>query len=213
MAKLIDVVRDRLRIMGTSQKSVAEEMKISAQQFGRFLKEEGRIDKESTEILLDIIGIDLLVYKRRTLLAIEIANTLLKLRFKCIDFLDKDDIFILTKGKYDLKYFIDVKSVEEYNYILEQGVIDPESTFVYFKALVAYIMILKKNIRLHLNMSVENEDEKITGRVALKSLRELLGRKDIKSDWYKHQGCFSLFSKEVKDSLNEKAREYASLKI
>lgn len=73
----------------------------------------------------------------------EVAKYLIKKNVTSIDNWTKNDLAIFTQQK-SISLLFDVKSEEEYVEIEKSGIIDIESTFPYFKALVSYYMSLKK---------------------------------------------------------------------
>ena len=182
-----EIVASRLRLMGTSQAQIAREVGTNPTQMGVFLKGQGTLSSEVLERCLQKVGIDLTIYENRNSSAVHVADILIGKGITQIDNLSKEDIIYLT-GMYKLRALFDVDSVDTYYEILKSGLVDVESTFPYFKALVAYIFNIqnteyrKKQIESRKKQICNDIDDidkrldKITSSAAKSSLRGIFFR-------------------------------------
>ena len=193
---ILEVVKTRLEIMGTSQAQFARCVSVTPAQMGLFLRDKGSLTEKSLIKIMDFIGINIPMYSERLGLAKDIANYLKLRGITNIDNWTKEELVSFTK-KNQILVFFDVKSKKLYKTLLESRKVDMESTFPYFKALVSYILSL--------------EDDRTTASDAKTKLENLLSHSidsDIKDkidiDFHRTQcGALTLFS-----SLHEKAIEF-----
>ena len=194
---ILEVVKTRLEIMGTSQAQFARCVSVTPAQMGLFLRDRGSLTEKSLIKIMDFIGINIPMYSERLELAKDIANYLRLRGITNIDNWTKEDLVSLTK-KNQILVFFDVKSKKLYKTLLESGKVDMESTYPYFKALVSYILSL-------------DDSKLLTASDAKTKLEILLSHSidsDIKDkidiDFHRTQcGALTLFS-----SLHEKAIEF-----
>ena len=247
--RVSEIVANRLRLMGTSQAQIAKEIGTNPTQMGVFLKGKGKLSDEILGKCLEVVGIDLSIYDARIIKATEVATLLLNKNITQLDQLKKEDFINLT-GMKELMVLVDVDSIEAYNAILESKLVDPESTFPYFKSLVEYILNIqiqsekreiyelyqstKKKVetiikdedaiwdreyqihRIHAELKktliktkIESMMMKITSNLAKTSLESFVGNESSDNTPKRIQrGSILLFSKQAKQSLNEKAIEY-----
>lgn len=230
MNKIVKVVKSRLEVLGMSQALFAEFIGTSPAQMGNFLKRRGSLSLESLEKGFDLLGLDLSLYEKRMSLAEEVAEILLSKNVLSLDNWSKEDLASLTKIE-DIKLFFDVDSEEEYLKLKESGVIDVESTFPYFKALVSYYMALNgekptaSEAKFALTTLFEDTDchvesKEDTGEeqdlldyiaegaeVVFDSVREIINGY-IEKGINKQIGALPLFSSSKKGSLFSKALDF-----
>lgn len=133
-----EIINDRIKSSGKSQAEIAEEIETTPSQFGLFLKGEASLSRKSMNKCLEILNIDLMMYKRRNDLAKRIAKALRAKRIIDIANLTQEDIIALT-GEDALRFFRE-EDEERYLEITESGYIDPESTYNYMKSLISYYL-------------------------------------------------------------------------
>lgn len=138
---IVGTIQSRLELMGMSQAQFAECVSATPAQMSIFLKEKGTLSIESLNKSLDLVGINLSIYSKRNDLAKEIASILLSKNVTLIDNWTKSDLYLFTQIQ-SISLLFDVKDEKEYIEIERSGIIDIESTFPYFKALVSYYMSL-----------------------------------------------------------------------
>ena len=174
-----EIVASRLRLMGTSQAQIAREIGTNPTQMGVFLKGQGTLSIEVLERCLQMVGIDLTIYDYRNSCAIHVADILRRKGITQIDNLTKIDIVYLT-GMDKLRVLVDVDSEDTYKTIINSGLLDPEATFPYFKALVAYVLNLQvqqERIKSEIESEIRNKmDELMFQRDALEHEKEDLER-------------------------------------
>lgn len=140
---IAEIIQKRLESMGMSQAQFAECVSATPAQMSIFLRGKGTLSIDCLNKSLDLVGINLSLYSERLMRAQEVAKYLIKKNVTSIDNWTKNDLAIFTQQK-SISLLFDVKSEEEYVEIEKSGIIDIESTFPYFKALVSYYMSLKK---------------------------------------------------------------------
>lgn len=138
---IVETIRTRLELMGMSQAQFAECVSATPAQMSIFLREKGSLSIESLNKSLDLVGVNLSLYSKRNELAKEVASYLIDKNVSSIDNWTKEDLISITQKK-EISVFFDVQKVEEFIEIEKSGIIDVESTFQYFKALVSYYMSL-----------------------------------------------------------------------
>lgn len=134
-------ISTRLEAMGMSQAQFAESVSTSPAQMSLFLNEMGSLSMKSINRCLDIVGIDISLYSKRIELAKEVANYLKFKNISSIDNWSKDELAKFTSHK-EISLLFDVKNEEYFIELQNSGIIDIESTFLYFKALVSYFLEL-----------------------------------------------------------------------
>lgn len=164
---ILDLIKDRCALFGEEYDKLAEEIGISPTQLSGFLKEEneGPLDRAALEKLLYKTGIDLSCYKKRRDIAAKAAE-ILHNRGISVETLSQEDMINLT-GIQEIKYYREFETLEELQACLKSGIIESETTFQYFKALVSlFYSILEKggtldDIRPSLTSKIiEKEKEK-----------------------------------------------------
>lgn len=141
---IVETVQSRLEAMGMSQAQFAEYVSATPAQIGIFLKGKGSLSTESLNKSLDLVGVDLSLYSKRNTLAKEVASYLCSKNVTSIDNWTKKDLAIFTH-QHSILLLFDVNSEKEFIELKESGIVDIESTFPYFKALVSYHMTLNGN--------------------------------------------------------------------
>ena len=138
---ILEVIQKRLEMMGMSQAQFAELVSATPAQMSIFLHGNGSLSMGSLNKCLDMVGVNLSLYSERMKFAKEVADYLLSKNVSSIDNWTKKDLATFTQ-KESLLLLFDVQSQEEYIKLEESGIIDIESTFPYFKALVSYYLSL-----------------------------------------------------------------------
>lgn len=141
---IVETIQSRLEAMGMSQAQFAEFVSTTPAQIGIFLKGKGSLSTESLNKSLDLVGVDLSLYSKRNSLAKKVASHLCSKNVNSIDNWTKEDLATFTH-QHSILLLFDVNSEKEYIELKESGIVDIESTFPYFKALVSYHMILNGN--------------------------------------------------------------------
>jgi transcriptional regulator with XRE-family HTH domain len=139
---IVEAIQTRLESMGMFQAQFAECVSATPAQMSIFLRDKGSLSIDSLNKSLDLVGINLSLYSNRNSLAKQVAAYLLSKNISSIDNWTKNDIAVFTQQK-TISLLFDVKSKEEYIELEKSGIIDIESTFQYFKALVSYYMSLE----------------------------------------------------------------------
>ena len=139
---LVETVQSRLDLMGMSQAQLADNSSATPSQMGIFLRGKGSLSTESLNKVLDILGVDLSIYVKRNNLAKEVALFLKSRHVESIDNWPKEDLALFTRKKEVLQFF-DVNSREELLSLIESDVVDVESSYPYFKALIQYYMSIE----------------------------------------------------------------------
>lgn len=163
---IVKTIQTRLDSMGMSQAQFAECVSATPSQMSIFLRGKGALSIECLNKSLDLMGIDLSLYSKRSSLAKEIASLLKSKNVSSIENWTKQDLTVFTQNKA-ISLLFDVQSKEEYVELEKSGIIDVESTFPFFKALVSYYMTL--------------EGEKPTASSARQALASLFSESDTKS--------------------------------
>lgn len=186
---IVEIIQTRLDSMGTSQAQFAKCISATPNQMGIFLKGKGSLSTESLNKSLEFVGVNLSLYSKRTTLAREVAEYLILSGVSSIDNWSKNELATFTKRDC-ISLLFDVKSEKEYEELEKSGIIDVESTFPYFKALVSYYMLLDK--------------EKPTASQAKHALESLVDI-TVVSSTSKQMGAFSLYEKTNNPSVYKKA--------
>ena len=133
-----EIINDRIKSSGKSQAEIAKEIDTTPSQLGLFLKGEASLTRKSMNRCLEVLNIDLMMYKRRNDLAKRIAKALKAKRITDIGNLTKEDIIALT-GEKALRLFRE-EDEHRFKEIKESGYIDPESTYNYMKGLIGFYL-------------------------------------------------------------------------
>ncbi len=213
--------------MGMSQAQFAECVSATPSQMSIFLREKGSLSIECLNKSLDLVGVNLSLYSQRNSLAKDVASLLKSKNVSSIENWTKQDLAAFTQNDA-ISFLFDVKSKEEFVALEQSGIIDVESTFPFFKALVLYYMTLdgekptasraKQALANILNDSSTSTHESLSqiGKIAAgTALGALKLASPILSSAFsvaslaisKQVGAFSLFSKINSCSLFAKAIE------
>ena len=138
---IVETIQTRLDAMGMSQAQFAESVSATPAQMSIFLRGKGVLSTNSLNKSLDLVGINLSIFSKRNCLAKKIATYLRSKNVSSIENWTKNELATFTNEKIILLLF-DVHSKEDYVNIEKSGIIDIESTYPYFKALVSYYMTL-----------------------------------------------------------------------
>lgn len=216
---IVETIQSRLESMGMSQAQFAECVSATPAQMSIFLREKGTLSIEALNKSLDLVGINLSVYSKRNDLAKEVASFLLSKNVTSIDNWTKTDLSLFTQ-KQSISLLFDVKDEEDYIEMERSGIIDIESTFPYFKALVSYYMSLNcqkptasqaKQALISIMSNTNPKEPSITfdkiavgaavGAVAFATpvLGAVLAAASLATN--KQVGAFSLFAKTLQNSL------------
>lgn len=225
---IVETIQSRLEAMGMSQAQFAECVSTTPAQMSIFLRGKGSLSTDSLNKSLDLVGVDLSLYSNRNKLAKEIASYLLSKNVSSIDNWTKKDLSLFTQQPSVLLLF-DVDSEEMYIELEKSRIIDVESTFPYFKALVSYYMSLegikptasqaKQALATLLNES-KGFTEELSHQVGKIAAKTVVGATALASPILgsvfavaslavsKQVGAFSLFSKLNTSSLFAKAVDF-----
>lgn len=133
-----EIINDRIKSSGKSQAEIAKEIDTTPSQLGLFLKGEASLTRKSMNRCLEVLNIDLMMYKRRNDLAKRIAKALKSKRITDVGNLTKEDIIALT-GEKALRLFKE-EDEQRFKEIKDSGYIDPESTYNYMKGLISFYL-------------------------------------------------------------------------
>ena len=133
-----EIINDRIKSSGKSQAEIAKEIDTTPSQLGLFLKGEASLTRRSMNRCLEVLNIDLMMYKRRNDLAKRIAKALKSKRITDVGNLTKEDIIALT-GEKALRLFRE-EDEQRFKEIKDSGYIDPESTYNYMKGLISFYL-------------------------------------------------------------------------
>ncbi len=136
------IIEQRMNLMGISQRNFAETVGATQAQLSIFLKGEKESAFLSPNVLdasLMLVGINPTLYTTRFDLARKVAEILKSAKVENIDMWSKDQLTAFT-GIKEISCFFDVESKKDFEALLESGVIDYESTYIYFRTLVSYMI-------------------------------------------------------------------------
>ena len=133
-----EIINDRIKSSGKSQAEIAKEIDTTPSQLGLCLKGEASLTRKSMNRCLEVLNIDLMMYKRRNDLAKRIAKALKSKRITDVGNLTKEDIIALT-GEKALHLFRE-EDEQRFKEIKDSGYIDPESTYNYMKGLISFYL-------------------------------------------------------------------------
>ena len=138
---IVETIQTRLESMGMSQAQFAECVSATPAQMSIFLRGKGSLSIDCLNKSLDLVGVNLSLYSKRNSLAKQVAVYLQSKNVSSIDNWTKSDLSTFTQNK-EIDLFFDIQAEDTYIEIEKSGIIDIESTFPYFKALVSYYMQL-----------------------------------------------------------------------
>lgn len=162
---IVETIQTRLESMGMSQAQFAECVSATPSQMSIFLRGKGSLSIECLNKSLDLVGVNLSLYSKRNSLAKDVASLLKSKSVSSIENWTKQDLATFTQND-SISLLFDVQSKEDYIALEQSGIIDVESTFPFFKALVSYYMTL--------------DGEKPTASSAKQALASLLGESSTK---------------------------------
>lgn len=225
---IVETIKTRLESMGMSQAQFAECVSATPAQMSIFLRGKGSLSIDCLNKSLDLVGVNLSLYSKRNSLAKQVAVYLQSKNVSSIDNWTKSDLSTFTQNK-EIDLFFDIQTEDTYIEIEKSGIIDIESTFPYFKALVSYYMQLdgskptasqaKQALATLLNTSDDSKNE-TTNQISKLAAGTALGALTFASPILgtvlataslavsKQVGAFSLFAKTNKSSLLEKAIKF-----
>ncbi len=225
---IVEAIQTRLESMGMSQAQFAECVSATPAQMSIFLRGKGSLSIDCLNKSLDLVGVNLSLYSKRNSLAKQVAVYLQSKNVSSIDNWTKSDLSTFTQNK-EIDLFFDIQAEDTYIEIEKSGIIDIESTFPYFKALVSYYMQLdgskptasqaKQALATLLNTSDDSKNE-TTNQISKLAAGTALGALTFASPILgtvlaaaslavsKQVGAFSLFAKTNKSSLFEKAIKF-----
>lgn len=225
---IVETIQTRLESMGMSQAQFAECVSATPAQMSIFLRGKGSLSIDCLNKSLDLVGVNLSLYSKRNSLAKQVAVYLQSKNVSSIDNWTKSDLSTFTQNK-EIDLFFDIQTEDTYIEIEKSGIIDIESTFPYFKALVSYYMQLdgskptasqaKQALATLLNTSDDSKNE-TTNQISKLAAGTALGALTFASPILgtvlataslavsKQVGAFSLFAKTNKSSLLEKAIKF-----
>ena len=225
---IVETIKTRLESMGMSQAQFAECVSATPAQMSIFLRGKGSLSIDCLNKSLDLVGVNLSLYSKRNSLAKQVAVYLQSKNVSSIDNWTKSDLSTFTQNK-EIDLFFDIQTEDTYIEIEKSGIIDIESTFPYFKALVSYYMQLdgskptasqaKQALATLLNTSDDSKNE-TTNQISKLAAGTALGALTFASPILgtvlaaaslavsKQVGAFSLFAKTNKSSLFEKAIKF-----
>ena len=225
---IVETIQTRLESMGMSQAQFAECVSATPAQMSIFLRGKGSLSIDCLNKSLDLVGVNLSLYSKRNSLAKQVAMYLQSKNVSSIDNWTKSDLSTFTQNK-EIDLFFDIQTEDTYIEIEKSGIIDIESTFPYFKALVSYYMQLdgskptasqaKQALATLLNTSDDSKNE-TTNQISKLAAGTALGALTFASPILgtvlaaaslavsKQVGAFSLFAKTNKSSLFEKAIKF-----
>lgn len=225
---IVETIQTRLESMGMSQAQFAECVSATPAQMSIFLRGKGSLSIDCLNKSLDLVGVNLSLYSKRNSLAKQVAVYLQSKNVSSIDNWTKSDLSTFTQNK-EIDLFFDIQTEDTFIEIEKSGIIDIESTFPYFKALVSYYMQLdgskptasqaKQALATLLNTSDDSKNE-TTNQISKLAAGTALGALTFASPILgtvlaaaslavsKQVGAFSLFAKTNKSSLFEKAIKF-----
>lgn len=138
--QLRDVIQDRIALTGVSQAKLSETICTTPAQLSLYLRGKASLNNEALESLISALDINVASYNKRFQLAKDIAHffNVEKIPMNVVLKMKHEDM-ILTTGKAELKYLVDVNA-EEFKYIVASGIIDFEGTYPFFRVMVAQLM-------------------------------------------------------------------------
>lgn len=230
---IVETIQTRLDLIGMSQAQFAECVSATPSQMSIFLREKGALSIKSLNKSLDLVGVNLSLYSKRNSLAKEVASLLKSKNVSSIKNWTKQDLAVFTQNEA-ISLLFDIQSKEEYIRLEKSGIIDIESTFPFFKALVSYYMTLdgekptasraKQALASLFSESSPNSAESVSkiGKIAAGTaigafavaspiLDSILATATLSIS--KQVGAFSLFTKTDTPSLFVKSLDYITENI
>lgn len=139
---LEQIVKTRMTLLGLSQKDLAEKANLTTAQISSFYNGKA-LSQKSLESIFSILEINMSIYEKRYELAMEVADILRS------HGISEEEIISMSKkkmatisGKKEVMLFFDIKE-DDYDASIESGIVDYESTFVFFKAMVLQMVACK----------------------------------------------------------------------
>ena len=226
---ITEVITTRLKTMGMSQAQFAECISATPAQVSIFLRKQGSLSVDALNKSFDLIGVNVTMFSKRIEFAKQISDMLKSKGVSNIDSWTQRDLVNFTQKK-EIELFYDVKDQDDYISFMSSGLIDYESTFPYFKSLVAYFLNIGKESLTSSSaknalykLMDENKDESIIskrtlatmaiGAIAVSMLPALKVAASVAMTTCKQVGAFSLFSSTMKDSLFAKSIDFVTNKI
>lgn len=170
------IIEKRMNLLGLSQKDLAEKAELTASQVSTFLNG-STLNQKAIEKVLMVLDIDLEMYEKRFDLAKTTAERLKSNKVPV------DDVIKMSKAQMareceepDISLFFDIKE-KDASLMIEKGLVDYESTFVFFKAMVIQMM---------------NSDMKFTNSDFNRSWDKILRSADLATDFKKSMPIASL---------------------
>ena len=139
---LRQIVQERIHLAGISQAKVAEEIQSTPTQLSLYLRGEASLNNESLERCIEILDININTYHKRYEIAKKIATQFSEknISVEAIMSMDKKMMIHLT-GIEAIDTLLDV-STSELEKMIKYGLVDYESTYPFFRIMVAHIMQL-----------------------------------------------------------------------
>ena len=133
-------IKKLLLLEGKTGKQFAEEIGSNASQVSLYLNGSASLNHEQLEKAMKVTGINLEPISRRVDACHEIAKTLQEKGYSLADVRDMSrEAMIECTGCCDLRYLMDV-SEEEFDQLSNNGLVDYQGTYQYFKAMVIKVM-------------------------------------------------------------------------
>ena len=168
-----EVIIARMKSKGIPKARVAKRIGATPSQFGRFLDGKASLSRESMNKCFEVLGFDLMIYKKRDDLARETAKLLKSLDIDKISKLTKDQIIALT-GKNELRFFVEV-SRNDYIEMMKSDYVDHESTYNYMKELIDFYLKVRNIDKITLSETKRTEkliDKKVDYKTGRKKQRK-----------------------------------------
>lgn len=155
--KINDIIRQLIPFTGMSQNQIAEAVGISKSQLSQYLSGNASANKDVLEKLFCLTGIHLDTYAKRAELATKVAG---KLKASGCDRQAVKDMskeaMAKVSGYPEVDCFFNV-TAEQLQAALDSGLIECQTTFPYFKALVLVAMGVDDNESKQLNAKDVNK--------------------------------------------------------
>lgn len=135
-----EIIKQMIPLTGMSQTQVAESVGISKSQLSQYLNGNASANKDVLDKLLSLTGIHLDTYAKRVELATKVAKSLktANMDAQAVKEMSKEEM-AAKSGCPEVECFFDVTK-EQLQKILDSGLIECQTTFPYFKALVLVAM-------------------------------------------------------------------------
>ena len=134
------IIKKRMNLLGLTQKELADKAGLTTAQISLFFNGSSTLNQKSLESLLSILDLNIEMYEKRFELAKKVAATFIEKELK------SEDVCVMSKslmakesGESAIMLFYDIE--EKYvNEIVKTRIVDYESTFAFFKAMVIQMM-------------------------------------------------------------------------